>query len=118
MLTLLIKFSSINLYYQNVRGLRTKTHEFLSSLASSSADIIILTETWLNDSVNSSELFDDRYNVYRRDRVVNKLSKKKDGGGVLIAVTKKLCSKHINNWQSECEDLWVVVNIPTDKKYQ
>jgi hypothetical protein len=63
--------ANISIYYQNVRGLCTKTHEFyLSSLSSTSNfDIIALTETWLNDSVSDGELLDlDRFNVFRKDR--------------------------------------------------
>lgn len=52
-------------------------------------DIIILCETWLNSSILSSELFDDRFVVYRRDRETSNFRIKKEGGGVLIAVSKK-----------------------------
>lgn len=31
-------------------------------------DIIVLSETWLNDGIHTSELFDNRYVVYRGDR--------------------------------------------------
>lgn len=51
------------IYYQNVRGLRSKTLTFYRNLSLVSYDIIILTETWLNDSVFDSELFDSRYVV-------------------------------------------------------
>jgi hypothetical protein len=48
---------------------------------SSDPSIIICTETWLNNSVYSSEIFPPNYEVIRKDR--------QDGnGGVLIAVRK------------------------------
>lgn len=59
----------------------------------------------------SSELFDDRYVVYRRDRD----NRKKDGGGVLIAVLKEINSKRVTQWESNCEDLWVVIDISIAK---
>lgn len=108
---ILLKFSSINVYYQNTRGLRTKTHNFYRQLSLENYDIVILTETWLNSSVLSTELFDDRYIVYRRDRD----GRKKDGGGVLIAVLKKINSKRMVQWESQCEDLWITIEVQFSK---
>lgn len=73
-------------------------------------DVIILVETWLNSSVLSSELFDARYVVYRRDRETTGFQPHKDGGGVLIAVSIKINSRRVNEWQSRCEDLWVTLD--------
>ncbi|CAB4010566.1 Hypothetical predicted protein [Paramuricea clavata] len=50
---------------------------------SGSYDIICICETWLNDSIISSELLPG-YSVFRRDRV------EKVGGGVLVAVKVNL----------------------------
>lgn len=72
-------------------------------------DIICFTETWLNSSVQSEELFDDRYVVYRRDREsTNSVSR--EGGGVLAAVSKKIISSRKSEWESDGEDLWLVIN--------
>ncbi|CAG4967484.1 unnamed protein product [Colias eurytheme] len=98
----------LNIYYQNTRGLRTKTHTFSRQVLCNQFDIIVLTETWLNSSVNNSELFDPRYIVYRRDRGDSKCCKR-DGGGVLIAVSRKLNSKQIFCGQSSLENLWVLI---------
>lgn len=68
-----------------MRGLSTKSNEFLSNVKLNSFDTIVLTETWLNESHYDSELFDSRYQVFRKDRDII-LSGKKRGGGVLIAV--------------------------------
>lgn len=76
-------------------------------------DVIILIETWLNSNVSSSELFDDRYVVYRRDRETTGSQSNKEGGGVLIAVHRKFNSSLVAHWQSKCEDLWVTVEIST-----
>lgn len=106
-----IKFPMFNIYYQNVRGLRTKTNDFYKNVQCCNFDIIILTETWLNDSVINAEIFDNRYNVHRRDRGVTAYSKKKEGGGVIIAVLKKYNSSRISFWESNCEDLWVTIDV-------
>ncbi|KAJ8727332.1 hypothetical protein PYW07_001451 [Mythimna separata] len=69
-------------------------------------DVIIGTETWLDDSVNDGELFDSRYIIYRRDRASTPLGSKK-GGGVLIAVSRAMDSTRVSKWESDAEDLWV-----------
>jgi hypothetical protein len=56
----------------HVRGLCSRTRSF-ASLAHD-FNILALTETWLNDSINNSELFDiSNYNTYRCPRVVKKV---------------------------------------------
>lgn len=106
-------FSDLKIYYQNTRGLRTKCLSFYRQVSCENYDVIILTETWLNDSILSSELFDDRYVVYRRDRD----KRKKDGGGVLIAVLRKINSIRMHQWESDCEDLWVIIDISITKSF-
>jgi len=54
---------NIDIFYQNVRGLRTRLLDLYTSVSSSSYDIIILTETWLNSNINNGEILDDRYVV-------------------------------------------------------
>lgn len=105
-----MKMVSLNIYYQNVRGLRTKTHSFLRNVCLNSYDIIILTETWLMDSVYSSELFDGRYLVWRRDRDYSRTSQTR-GGGVLIAVRCDLTVVERCDWRSTAEDIWISVTM-------
>ncbi|GBM45831.1 putative RNA-directed DNA polymerase from transposon BS [Araneus ventricosus] len=57
------------------------------SEASDDQDVILITETWLCVDIDSLELFDDRYLVFRRDRGSSSDSCRR-GGGVLIAVKK------------------------------
>ena len=66
--------------------------------------IIVLTETWLNDSILDTELFEDRYSVFRCDRMSSGNCK---GGGVLIAVSKKVRAHRLYSFESSCDDLWV-----------
>ena len=78
-----------NVYYQNTRGLNTKTNEFYVNCCLCSHDIIILTETWLSNSINNAELFTDFYNITRADRKFEKTERTR-GGGVLIALRKEI----------------------------
>ena len=73
------------MYYQNVRGLRTKKEAFYTAALNFDYDIIIGTESWLNDTVFDHEVLDNRYRVFRRDRSSTVFSTtKKDGGGCLL----------------------------------
>lgn len=101
---------AFSIYYQNVRGLRSKTSDFKSQVLANNYDIVVLTETWLLPSINSSELFDARYNVYRRDRDYDNTGQKY-GGGVLIAVNNKFNSVPVIVFHSQVEDLWVKITI-------
>lgn len=78
----------MRIYYQNVRGLRTKTSIFYKNILLNEYDVICITETWLLPAIFDLELFDSRYNVYRCDR---NYAVRGDtmGGGVLIAVHRK-----------------------------
>lgn len=102
--------SNLSIYYQNVRGLRTKTTDVFRKGCLSSYSIIICTETWLVDSVSNSELLDDRYLVWRRDRNYT-LTNQVKGGGVLIATRKDLQVKVLPQLNSTAEDLWLCVRI-------
>lgn len=77
--------NKLSVFYQNIRGLRSKTHEFKINVTNVDSDIILVNESWLNNTVSDAELFDSGYTVYRRDRE-SSASVKKPGGGVLIAV--------------------------------
>ncbi|KAL0878643.1 hypothetical protein ABMA27_003716 [Loxostege sticticalis] len=107
--------ANLNLYYQNTRGLRTKTHTFKRNLQLNQHDVISLTETWLIDGINDSELFDERYLVWRRDRNYQ-CTQEKYGGGVLLAVRRDLMAIQRPEWSSSAEDIWITVTYKHDRK--
>lgn len=98
--------------YQNVRGLRTKLIELNSAIASVAEpyDIMILTETWLNDSFLDSELGFTNYNIFKMDRN-SENSMFSRGGGVLSAVHKSLNSRLIEVSIKYVEHLFAVVRM-------
>lgn len=107
--------NSISVYYQNVRGLRTKSNNFYINTLANNFDIIMLTETWLTESIYSSELFTDHYNIFRKVRNY------KRGGGALIAIRNDLVVTEIemNNLNFEalavktliCSKIYYFVNV-------
>ncbi|KAG6446943.1 hypothetical protein O3G_MSEX004647 [Manduca sexta] len=98
--------AAIKCYYQNVRGLRTKTCSVFRNVCLEDYDVIAFTETWLDDNIFSNELFDGRYLVWRRDRDYSRTAQKL-GGGVLIAVKSTFTVIERTDWHSSAEDIWV-----------
>ena len=72
----------------------------------SDPDVIIGTETWLNENTHSSELFPPSYCVIRKDR-------SDVYGGVLIALKKEFVFEHLSS-SHECEAAFI--KLPLDKR--
>jgi hypothetical protein len=68
-------------------------------------DIVIGTESWLDPSIKDHEVFPSGFTIYRKDRNCGK------GGGVFIAVSDDIMSSHMADLDSDCEILWVKVDI-------
>lgn len=77
-----------------------------AAIISSSADIVVLTETWLHRNIRDSELFDsfNLFNLYRCDRDA------RQGGGVLVTVKKQFESFSLNI-PSVLEIVWVSAKL-------
>ncbi|KAI5737395.1 hypothetical protein M8J76_013184 [Diaphorina citri] len=87
--------------------------EFYLNVLSEDYDVIAIVESWLTSGVNSGELFDPRYQVFRQDRDPVSAGKSK-GGGLIIAVKnniKALPLTSLNQCERHIESLWVKCNI-------
>lgn len=82
------------MYYQNVRGLRTKSKDFFLNTNASNYEIFALTETWLTSAHYSEEYFSSDYIVYRPDRP-NTVNNERRGGGTLVAVSANITSEQL-----------------------
>ena len=99
----------LDIFYQNVRGLRTKSVEIFSNVCSCDYKIVCLTETWLNESFPSSNFFPETYTVYRSDR---DCSDKLRGGGVLIAISNTVFGvKRRPDLELFPESVWVEISL-------
>ncbi|KAG5862018.1 hypothetical protein JTB14_013193 [Gonioctena quinquepunctata] len=88
---------SIDCYYQNFRGLRTKLREIKLN--------IIGTETWLHEGIYDSEVINlDRYNLFRADRNYG-LTRKVMGSEVMIAAKRdyKVTIIRFGGYQNEIQ---------------
>lgn len=78
--------------------------------------MVILTESWLNSTVFDREVFDDRYNIFRRDRSSTLFANRRDGGGIIIASLKKHNVLRKPSWESRYEDMWLTFKLGTARK--
>jgi hypothetical protein len=100
--------TGLEIFYQNVRGLRNKQTELFDNVCSMDFQIIFLTETWLNDTYFDHKLFPDSYTIFHSDRVSS--SKSRDGG-VLTAVSSRVRSfKRRYDLQFYEECVWVEIS--------
>ena len=102
---------SLKVHVVNCRSIVDKKLEFSNLVNSSKPDIVLGTESWLKPKHLTSEVFDVDlgYTIFRRDRI------KKAGGGVFIAIRNCFIAQEIPELQSECEDLWVKLDLVGNK---
>ena len=87
----------------NVNGLRGKTLTLHDLIYHENPDIITCQETKIDNTVLSSELFPDTFDVFRKDRNIH-------GVGICIAVNKRLqCIPCADLDTSGLEAVWVKV---------
>lgn len=109
--------SELHIYYQNVGGINTCINDFLLACSDGCYDIIALAETWLDDRTLSSQACGSNYDVFRTDR--NQLNSTKSiGGGVLIAIHRRLKAQLIEEIEWSCtEQVWVSIKLDEKMLY-
>ena len=93
----------------NCRSVANKKVELDNLIHSTNADIVLGTESWLNSSIRSSEIFPANMNVFRRDKLGS------NGGGVFIAISDKYIVSHQPQLETNCEITWVKLETPGNK---
>jgi hypothetical protein len=109
---MLDRVNKLKMYYQNVRGLRTKCMELYNGVACCDFDILLFTETWLQDDILNSELCDNRYDIFRMDRNLH-TSYKKTGGGVMACLKSTLGARQNLCFTSKCGTELLHVTVPS-----
>ena len=87
----------------NCCGIVNKHLEIQDLLLSQNIDILLCTETHLEDSISDSEVFLPNYSVYRKDR-------NRQGGGVSIAIRSDLPSCQLDTVPN-LEIIWVQLHF-------
>lgn len=123
--------NELKFYYQNTRGLRTKIIDSLrNKITLANYDCISFTETWLNDTHESNEIFNETYNVFRSDHTVEKYNRLRInrpdlrpeadviGGGCLIALKRNISALRMIDWENEksFDNVWLKINTHGNSK--
>jgi hypothetical protein len=104
-------FLNLNIFYQNVRGLRSKFDLVKANFpVFGDYDVVILSETWLIPDITNSELGFCNFSVFKLDRN-SATSIFSQGGGVLIAIRSNLSPSLININTHNVEQIFVAANI-------
>lgn len=107
------KNQQLKIFYQNVRGMRTKSKTVFRNTSLCDYDIVIFTETWLGPELFSHEFFPKKYDVFRYDRADNR------GGGVLIAINSNALNGevHSTNAGDVIEQVCVKISLGGESLY-
>ena len=91
----------------NCRSLKNKIPELHQVIDQTRPDIIACTETWLKPDISSSEIFQNSlgYTIIRDDRLT------RNGGGVLLAISKRLTCEEQSDLKSDCNATWAKITI-------
>lgn len=108
------KNNSIHIYYQNTRGLRTKSSEFFRNVVCSEFSAIVICETWLCNDISSCDYFPPSYKIFRSDR--ERTGPKQKGGGVLIAIDCSFQCVRRSDLESQHETVWLEVCLAKGEK--
>ena len=105
------KLNSLRVLTVNCCSLRSvdKRQSFDELVIEHNPDVICGTESHLSDEFFTAEVFSSTFNVIRKERPVA------GGGGVFVAVHSKYIASHESSFDSDCEILWVKLNIQGSK---
>ena len=73
------RFQKLTIATVNFQSIKGEVADFAAFLSENSPDIILGSESWLDGTFATAEIFPSHYQVTRKDRNIN-------GGGVLIAI--------------------------------
>ena len=100
------KTNNIKAVVINTQCVKNKVSEFHCMLDEHNPDIVMVTETWLDPSIPSSDIIPTNYSVYRKDRQAGQT-----GGGVMIAVRNNLLSSACPDLDTDCELVWAKIEL-------
>ena len=110
--------SNIRIAHLNIRSLKSREHFTLlkDSVVSNSFDIFMISETWLDSSVNNESIHIPGYTLYRQDRGPHK-----PGGGLCVYIKKNYKVSSLENVSSVSDNnfqqLWLKVQSRCYKSF-
>ena len=98
------KQSNFRTMIVNCQSLRGKIASFQTAIEYIKPDVILGSESWLDGTINNSEIFPTNYNVIRKDRNLN-------GGGVFIATKDCYNVTEVPEGDTEGEIKWARIEL-------
>ena len=90
-----------NIIYSNFRSIASKMDELQAVVENNNANIVTITETWLNDTHPDSVIHLSDFICFRRDRPLF-------AGGVCIYIRSSMPCSRIHDFETpEIESLWI-----------
>ena len=89
----------------NFQSIKSKLCRLSNLIDSTRPDIIIGSETWLDNDIKNPEICPSGYVIHRKDR------NNKIGGGVLLAIKSELNSELVPELDTNCEIVWAKINL-------
>jgi len=94
--------STLKCVCMNVRSICAKKLDLFAYVAAHPYDIIAITETFLDPSIDDSEFAPRCYSVFRRDR-------NRHGGGVMMLIRDHIPVTRRFDLETTCEILWIQI---------
>ena len=94
-----------SLFISNARSLVNKIDELSSTVSNYSADIVVITETWLSNNVDNSVIGLNGFSTFRYDRPDGRR-----GGGVCVYVNNRFPVFHLEDISvPDIESIWLLL---------
>ena len=74
----------LNIFYTNARSIFSKFDDLQIKISENNPDLILITETWCNDSISNAMLHIDGYSLNEELRCDRKDTANGIGGGLLV----------------------------------
>lgn len=99
----------IKIIVLNCRSLRQRKDIFQTAIGKLQADVVIGTESWLDKSIKSEDIFPEEFKggVYRKDRGTENY------GGVFVAIKNCYVSEEAEEFKSNAETIWAKMSLPS-----
>lgn len=88
---------------QSIRNKKPRLEETIDDLR---PDVIIGTESWLDPSIHTSEIFPSNFTVFRKDRASD---------NIFIAIDSSFITLHECELDTECEIIWAKLQMVGQK---
>ena len=103
-----LRYATLKVLNINARSIKAqnKLDQFHAMLDQWLPDIVICTESWLTPDIYDAEIIPNSpgYTMFRRDRGSM-------GGGVLILVRNLYIANRVQEWETDCEILWIKLQL-------